>query len=125
MGNYNQEESIHFKFKDSIRKNEEEFLELEKKKKYYEEKKNILNEASKRLNSYVEKYREIYAGTDELIKLNRFDQELYEEEVKTKRLLAKERDAINAEEKRLYERQESIHKKYRSELNAYHQKGEN
>ena len=122
MKNQITEESIIAKYKENKQKNESELSELESKKKGYEEAESIFMEAEKQHSDYINTFREEYAGTDELIRLNQFDENIYEEEEKIKKLLAREKEALEAEEKRLYAQQEEIEKQYRMELSAFKEK---
>ena len=122
MQNKITEESILAKYNANKQQNESAFLALGRRKKEYEEMENTLAELEKRHLEYIDKYREAYAGTHELVELNMFDQDIYDIEEKSRKIMLREKEAIYEEEKRLNTQQDEIERQFRSELNNYREK---
>ena len=122
MQNKITEESILAKYNANKQQNESAFLELSRRKKEYEEMETTLAALEKRHLEYIDKFREAYAGTHELVELNMFDQDIYDIDEKAKKIMLREKEAIYEEEKRLYTQQDEIERQFRTELNSYREK---
>ena len=125
MERRNSEEQILARYNENMRRNEEELLEIQGRKKTLEKHEDELEEVKWKLNHYFETHREFYVGTEEFSRFDTLESEIYECERSSRRQLNEEREEIKKEEKYLYEQQETCHAEYQSELRAFLEKEDN
>ena len=108
-----------------MRQNEDALIGIRKKKENLERQEDELYTIKVQSHRYIEEQREIYAGTHEFDRINRLDDNIHELTEISRKLLDKEYEELEKEEKRLYTQQEKHYEEYQSELRAYYNKEDN
>lgn len=119
------EQKIMEKYKQNMRKNEDAILAIHNKEEELDWQEDNLYKTKTHLSRYCEEQRERYAGTDEMIRYNRMENDIYELTSISRNLLDKEYEELKKEEKRLYEQQETYYEEYLSEIRAHLNKEDN
>ena len=119
------EQKIMEKYKQNMRKNEDAILVIRNKEEELDRQEDNLYKTKTHLSRYCEEQRERYAGTDEMIRYNRMENDIYELTSISRNLLDKEYEELKKEEKRLYEQQETYYEEYLSEIRAHLNKEDN
>jgi uncharacterized membrane protein len=117
MKNTNTEERIMAKFHDSMRRNENAFLGVEKRKKELEEKEDFLLEYQRVLKFYTEDSKDAHGGTSEYIMIDQFEDEIYQEETKLRETLKEVNEELKKKERELYMEQDEIHRQCSEDMN--------
>lgn len=122
MKGINTEDKIRTKYEQSMHKSEDALVAIRNRKKDLERQEGNFHITKKHLFRYCEEQRERYAGTDDMIRYNRMENDIHELTTLSRTLLDKEYEEIKKEEKRLYQQQEKYYQEYLSEMRSYHNK---
>jgi hypothetical protein len=116
------EEKILAKYEKNMRENEDALLTIHKRKMDLEQQEDNFYAVRIQLTRYCEEQRQKYAGTDEMIRYNRMENDVHELTGISRDLLDKEYEKLKREEKQLYQQQDKYYEEYLSEVRYLHSK---